>query len=368
MRTVLHILCALCVSVCIPAVVSAQQASALIFSEQAFDFGSIREDGGKVEHTFRFRNGGDKPVVIVSATSTCGCTVPSFSQKPVMPDADGEVKVTFDPMNSPGRFDKRVTIVTSEADASPVRLRLSGNVIPRQKSVDEQYPVYIGNGLRAETNFHSFAYVEHGKSARTAIELINTSDKPLTINIANDSATKVYKVESPSFPLTLRPHEKSGLTIAADVAAGSPIYGTVTETLVFEVNGRRSDATVAVTGIVVDNRDEQAGRGIPKAEFSKTVVALGKMKHGGEVRRESFEILNSGDAPLTIRAVEGAGEGTSFSLRAGDTIAAGQRRRVEVVVQPSQKDYGAIVERVRWITDDPARPMRDMKITMIIEG
>lgn len=80
-----------------------------------------------------------------------------------------------------------------------------------------------------------------------------------------------------------------------------------------------------------------------------------------------LELFNSGQAPLTVRTVEGCAEGTSVSLKAGDCIAAGERRRVGITVKPHQKGYGPLVERIRIITDDPLRPMRDIKITMIVE-
>lgn len=367
MRTVLHIICALGLFFGLSQTVSAQQASALIFSEQTFDFGNIREDGGTVSHSFSFKNGGVAPIVVVSATTTCGCTVPTFSRKPVMPSGTGTIEVTYDPMNRPGSFEKRIAVTTSEKGAAPVRLTITGNVLPREKGIDELYPIYIGNGLRAETNFHSFSYVEHGKAIRTGIGLINTSDKTLKIRIFNNSDSKVYKIEPADTQIILKPDERRDITIAGDLPIDSRVYGTVTETLVFEVDGRRSDATVVVTGIAIDNRESRPDNFTPKAELNKSVVKFEQMKHSLPAKTEYFEILNTGEAPLRIRAVEGLEEGTELSVAAGDRIASGERRRVGITVHPPLKDYGPTVERIRLITDDPLRPMRDIKVTMIIE-
>ena len=347
--------------------VQTRKFSVLKFEEQKFDFGTIREDGGKVSHSFTFRNTGSEPVVVVSATSTCGCTVPTFSRKPVMPGGTGTVEVTYDPQNRPGRFDKRIAVMTSE-DAEPIKIYIAGNVKPREKSVEELYPAYIGSGVRAETNFHSFAYVEQGKSARTSVGLVNTSDKRVKINIVNASDTKVFTIEGVALPLTLEPGAKAGLTIAADVKPQSGRYGTVTETMVFEVNDVRSDATLVVTGIVIDNRDPRPDNFAPKAEINKNIVKFGAVKHDGGPCTEDFEIVNMGEAPLMIRAIEDCAEGTELSLSAGDAIAAGEHRRVEVRVSPSMKGFGPVVERVRLVTDDPSRPMREVKITMIVEN
>lgn len=345
---------------------TADSPSALQFDESEFDFGNIREDGGTVTHSFRFRNTGTKPVVIVNAESTCGCTVPTFSRKPVMPSAEGSIEVAFDPMNRPGRIDKKITIVTSEG-GEPLRLWIYGNVVPREKGIDELYPAYIGSGIRAETSFHSFSYVEHGRSVRTGIGLINTSDRPVKVDAVNSSPRKVFGVGGVVLPVVLEPNGRCELAITADLAEDSDVYGTVTEHLRFEIDGRRSDVELVVTGIAIDNRSARPDNFVPKVEINKNIVKFGLLKRSSEAVTEYFDIANTGEAPLRIRAVEGCGEGIRLSLSAGDVIAAGERRSVGVTVEPSKAGYGSRVERIRLITDDPARPVRDMKVTMITE-
>ena len=105
------------------------------FFEISHDFGEIAEDCGSVEHVFAFRNTSAKPVVIVSTHSSCGCTKAEFSRKPVMPDSTATIKVVFNPMNYPGVFARKITIVTDEG-ALKERLLVTGKVMPRKKSVD----------------------------------------------------------------------------------------------------------------------------------------------------------------------------------------------------------------------------------------
>lgn len=353
---------AACVMCC--AVSFAQSSSSLTFSELTYDFGNIEEDGGAVAHSFSFVNEGRTPVAVLSATSTCGCTVPTFSRKPVKAGESGVIEVTFDPMNRPGRFDKRIAVSVSGRD-EPYRLTISGNVLPRRKSLDELYPAYIGNGLYAETNFHSFAYVEHGKVARTGIGLLNRSNKTLTVNILKKQTGGAFRVAE-RMPIVLKPEERAEITVETDLASGCGIYGTVTESLVFEIDGRRSDAEVVITGIAIDNRDGWSDNFVPKGELNKNVVKFGAVKHDGMSVSEFFEIVNTGSAPLTIRSVEGVAEGTELSIAAGDTVSAGERRRVRVSVEPSRKGWGPAVENIRIVTDDPARPVRDLKVTMIV--
>src|ERR1700722_7130050 len=63
------------------------------------DFGKIAE-GQKLEVAFRFKNSGDKPLVIAKVQPSCGCTVAEQPNEPVAPGKEGIIKATF---NSEGR-------------------------------------------------------------------------------------------------------------------------------------------------------------------------------------------------------------------------------------------------------------------------
>jgi hypothetical protein len=63
------------------------------------DFGKIRE-GTKLAVEFRFRNTGDKPLVIENVRPSCGCTVAEQSKEPIPPGGEGTIRASF---NSEGR-------------------------------------------------------------------------------------------------------------------------------------------------------------------------------------------------------------------------------------------------------------------------
>lgn len=48
-----------------------------------------------VEIVWRFKNVGNKPLVIDNASASCGCTVPVKPEKPVAPGEEGVIKATF---------------------------------------------------------------------------------------------------------------------------------------------------------------------------------------------------------------------------------------------------------------------------------
>ena len=90
------------------------------------DFGEIVQ-GSKSKYTFTFVNKGTTPVVITSATASCGCTVPSYSKEPVAPNQQGTVTAIFDSAGKMGNFVKTITIVTNVGSSY---LNIKGNIIP----------------------------------------------------------------------------------------------------------------------------------------------------------------------------------------------------------------------------------------------
>ena len=96
------------------------------FSEESFDFGTITE-GDVVDHVFSFVNQGEAPLIISSATASCGCTVPVWPKAPIAPGEQGEIKVQFNSRSKPGVQNKTVT-VTANTYPKVTRLKIKANV------------------------------------------------------------------------------------------------------------------------------------------------------------------------------------------------------------------------------------------------
>ena len=96
------------------------------FSEESFDFGTITE-GDVVDHVFSFVNQGEAPLIISSATASCGCTVPVWPKAPIAPGKQGEIKVQFNSRSKPGVQNKTVT-VTANTYPKVTRLKIKANV------------------------------------------------------------------------------------------------------------------------------------------------------------------------------------------------------------------------------------------------
>jgi hypothetical protein len=100
----------------------------LIFKEYEHNFGKVAE-GEKIGYIFRFENKGTKNLVIASATTSCGCTVPKYDTKPIPPGGDGNLEVVFDTSGRNGIQTKTITVM-SNASVPVVLLRISAEVVP----------------------------------------------------------------------------------------------------------------------------------------------------------------------------------------------------------------------------------------------
>ncbi|MDE6115006.1 MAG: DUF1573 domain-containing protein [Muribaculum sp.] len=104
----------------------------IAFDSAVHDFGNVKEAAGPVSHDFVITNTGDAPLIIISATTSCGCTTPVIPKEPIKPGASAKMKVTFDPLGRPGEFEKNIKVKTNIKGKRPT-LKLKGCVIPKNK-------------------------------------------------------------------------------------------------------------------------------------------------------------------------------------------------------------------------------------------
>ena len=132
-RFLLTIFSILIAALIMPSVAATKSGAAITFREKAWDFGLIDENGGPVSHEFEFKNTGTEPLIIISATASCGCTRPTYPTAPIKPGETGKIKVTYLPAGRPGEFDKAVKVRTNAKTGKKFSLKISGTVKPDTK-------------------------------------------------------------------------------------------------------------------------------------------------------------------------------------------------------------------------------------------
>jgi len=98
----------------------------LEFDSMVIDYGTIEHNANGVR-AFKFKNVGDAPIVISKVKGSCGCTVPTKPNGPVMPGETAEIGVKY-ATDRVGAFSKTVT-VSSNASEATVVLKIKGKVL-----------------------------------------------------------------------------------------------------------------------------------------------------------------------------------------------------------------------------------------------
>ncbi len=93
------------------------------------DFGKIKQNVPAI-YFFEIKNTSDKPIVVESASASCGCTIPEKPEKPIEPGKTGKLKVQYNAATV-GPFNKDVYIKLAGIETQKV-LHISGEVVAAQ--------------------------------------------------------------------------------------------------------------------------------------------------------------------------------------------------------------------------------------------
>lgn len=339
---------------------SAQQG--LDFSPAEWEFGAIREQDGPVSHTFTGINRSDKPLVILDVVTSCGCTVPKFSREPVLPGGKTEITVTYDPTNRPGTFAKDLGVYSTER-RKIATLTVTGSVVPRPKGIEELYPVDAGGGLRLNSTLCAFSYIYPGEPARSSVGFVNTLSRPVKLELRPQTASGLLEAD---YPRLVGAGERGEINLAYAVPSAEPRYGTVRDVLEVHVDGRSNGTRLLVHAIGADDPAATPKEKAPKAELSENMIKFGAVKRNGAPQSHLVTLSNSGGGVLILRAVESESP-VATTFRPGQRIPPGGKIEGRITLDPAKQEYGILTEQVLLVTNDPARPMRRLRVTAIIE-
>jgi len=107
-------------------VFSQQKQAKIQFKQTEIDYGVIDKNANGTK-VFEFTNTGDVPLIINRVKSSCGCTVPSKPEKPVMPGKSDKIVVKYNTKRI-GPFRKTITVY-SNASNKVVILKIKGKVV-----------------------------------------------------------------------------------------------------------------------------------------------------------------------------------------------------------------------------------------------
>ena len=86
-------------------------------------------EGQVVDIAFRFKNTGNKPLVIRDVKASCGCTVAERPEAPIAPGKEGEIKASFNSQGRVGINNKTLTVLANTGGDETHKLGFTVEVV-----------------------------------------------------------------------------------------------------------------------------------------------------------------------------------------------------------------------------------------------
>ncbi|MDR2888147.1 MAG: DUF1573 domain-containing protein [Bacteroidales bacterium] len=329
---------------------NAQQAkSKMQLLETEHDFGKFKEEAGRQTYDFIVTNIGTDPLVIQNISASCGCTTPEWTRSPIPAGGKGKITAIYDPKNRPGPFNKTLTVYSNSSPSMTV-LTIKGEVMPREKTVEELFTFPVGGTVRFESNHLAFTNVKKTEKKIRVMQIVNTSDKDATVEFVNLPSHLTLKLNT----ATLKPGQKGMVEGTYDGSKNNG-WGNVSDMVRMKVNG------VAVENVyyyVSANLVEDFSS-LTKAELdnapvfnveSKT-VSIGAMKPSTQKDVE-FKFQNTGKSDLVIRHIRSTCGCTAIQQGSKGVIKPGEWSTIKATF--SSGGYsGRTTKTIYVYTNDP---------------
>jgi len=325
------------------------------------DFGRVREVHGYSVHQFDIRNTGTAPLIISHVLTTCGCAQPEWSKEPIEPGEKGFVIVSYDMVNRPGPFEKKITAFTNER-----RLRhtftIKGVVIPKPQILDVLFHDTIGTVQMEQASFH-FNTVRPREMKTTEIWIQNYSEEDLRLtvdNIPDFLTVTVPDLLESNYPDRLIVEIHPSKVDENFRGRKFDHFSWTTES----VSGEKVTQTIPVSANFIDDfrRITPAERAeSPSAQLSAQSLDYGKLKKK-RVQKE-LSISNTGKSALSLHSI--SIDNTQFIEITGfnkKVLQPDETLKLKVYVNP--KDLkGSLTTDLYVITNDPQRPLQEVQLT-----
>jgi ribosomal protein L30E len=329
------------------------------FAKTSHDFGQVPEAGCEINYSFEFTNTCKTPVIITDVKSSCGCTTPEWTKQPVLAGKTGYVKAIFDPKDRPGIFDKEITVSTN---TEQVKLKISGEVLPKTKGTADLYPRVIG-ALRLKSLNLPFANIYNTATPTDSLPVINTGSGNLSISFASVPA----HITLAARPQTLKPNERGSIVCTYNAAKKND-WGYVTDKVKILLNGAESKGNEIVVSASIGEDFSKLSTAelanAPVAQFAQRSVEAGSVKVG-ESKAFSISVTNNGKSDLLLRKISSNCDCITLAANNAKSVKAGQT--VELKATLSAKAKGKINKNISITTNAPRQANTVVRVSATVE-
>ena len=337
-------------------VIAQSSQAKIVFETPEHDFGTFQEAAGVQSYNFNFSNEGSTPLILSNVQASCGCTTPEWTQKPVAPGEKGFIKVSYNPANRPGAFNKTIT-VTANGATPRTTLRIKGVTEARAKTMAELYPREIGP-VRATSNHIAFTKIKENEVLIDSLEIVNDSKENVTLDFKTPPSHLSVRV----VPATLKAGEKGNVIVTYD-ASKIQTYGYVMHRIYMNIDGKSDyKNSIGVSATIEEDfsiLSESELSSSPVISFNEQSHDFGEIKQGDKVEY-TFTIKNTGVRDLIIRNVKTSCGCTAVTPEK-KVIGANETVPLKVVFNSTGKK-GRQNKAITIITNDPKNPTSILRV------
>lgn len=252
-------------------------------------------------------------------------------------------------------------------------VEISGNVIPSDATLDEQYPVRAGS-LRISQSIIPFGELVKGKNKTLYLSAYNASTDTVMVTVMGFKPHLRLAV----VPDTVPPARVTALTVHY-LSDKAPLWGLNTDTvMVFcrSLRHRPTDGPVGMAEIqvmaqVIEDFDSLSDKDRHDAPVISVDcgdrIDLGTITKQGERVTRTFTITNRGKRPLAIRRLW-VPDGEGITVTANRTeIKRGKSATVTVTVDTSRQQGDLLNVPLTVMTNDPVTPRLTIRLVGIID-
>ena len=391
MKNTIRILIALTVLILMAAGPAAAQSTfgnVVSVDKVTHDFGDIYTDQGSVSCTYTFTNISNKPILLLQAVSSCGCTTTEWTREPIQPGKTGTVNAEFDNNDGPYPFDKTVTVYVSELK-NPIVLHLRGTAHENVKPIKENYSLIIGNMGIKDLEIKA-GTLSMGETKSGTVAIGNVGKTPMKLefkDVSEGLKLEVYPNPIPARSVatltytisTSRERWGKNWYYATPVVDGRvykatgklPVADKPVDDLHFytEPNkrlglGKSEIAFWAVTKENFASIPQEVREQMSNPSFTKSTVDFGKLASGAKTTI-TFEYTNKGKKDCEFHKLDA--DCSNVTVKEMGKAAPGKKGRIVLELDTKGMPKGENIIALTLITNSALRPVISLQIAGTIQ-
>ena len=327
-------------------------------NKETHNFGQIEwKHPVNVEYTIT--NTGDKPLVLTNVTTSCACSVASWTKTPIAPGEKGTVSATFD-AKALGHFEKTVGIY-SNAQPSLVYLKFVGEVVQEVTDFTKTHPYAIGS-IRLDRNEFAFPDAHRGEEPTLTFSVVNLSDRPYEPVLMH--LPPYLKMEKK--PNVVLKGKRGTVKLTLDTKQLTDLGLTQASVYLARFAGDKvsEDNEIPVSAILLPDFSRMTAKDsldAPAIRISETNIDLSVPLIKKKKASYNILIANAGKTPLVISKLQVFNSSVGVSLKK-TVLPPDGMTKLKVTIR--KRDVGNKKHHLRilMITNDPLNPKVEINI------